>query len=117
MRMDTTANTHKASPAARPCRWFVSRHAGAIAWARSQSLDVDRWVAHLSIEQINAGDTVMGTLPTLLAAAVCRKRAHYWHLALELSAELRGRELSSAQLTALDARLVPMHITLLDEAL
>jgi CRISPR-associated protein Csx16 len=55
--------------------FFVSRHPGASAWAACQGLAVDRLVAHLDPAEVGAGDTVIGTLPVNLAAAVCGKGA------------------------------------------
>jgi CRISPR-associated protein Csx16 len=85
--------------------WFVSRHAGAVEWARKQGLAVDRWVTHLDVGAVAAGDTVAGTLPVHLAAAVCARGARYLHLAVDLPAELRGSELAAEQLQALGCRL------------
>lgn len=85
--------------------WFISRHPGAIEWARQQGLHVDEYVAHLDLTRIRAGDTVIGSLPVNLAAQVCEAGAQYLHLSLELPANLRGVELSADQLTALGARL------------
>lgn len=87
--------------------WFVSRHPGAIAWAKRQSLVIDRWVEHLDPAEVNAGDIVIGTLPVNLAAGVCKLGARYFHLSLKVPAEWRGRELSSDDLQHLAARLVP----------
>ena len=84
--------------------WFISRHPGAIEWARQQGLHVDEYVAHLDPLRIRAGDTVIGSLPVNLAAQVCEAGARYLHLSLELPANLRGVELTSEQLTALGAR-------------
>ncbi|PJC04222.1 MAG: CRISPR-associated protein Csx16, partial [Gallionellales bacterium CG_4_9_14_0_8_um_filter_55_61] len=55
--------------------WFVSRHPGAVDWAKTQGIAVDRWVAHLVLSEIEACDTVIGTLPVQLAAQVCAKGA------------------------------------------
>ena len=60
--------------------WFVSRHAGAIAWAKGQNLPVDRWVAHLDARQVTAGDTVIGTLPVHIAADICALGARFFFL-------------------------------------
>jgi CRISPR-associated protein Csx16 len=85
--------------------FFISRHPGAVEWARRQGLAVDCWLPHLDVEQVQAGDTVAGTLPIHLAAQVCDRGARYLHLSLDLPAELRGRELSADQLTLARARL------------
>ncbi len=91
--------------------WFVSRHAGAVEWARRQGLTVDRQVAHLDIDELRPGDIVIGSLPVNLAAEVCSRGGRYCHLTLPLPPELRGRELSADQLEALGARLEAYRIT------
>ncbi len=55
--------------------WFVSRHPGALDWARQQGLAVDRWVPHLEPADVQPGDTVAGTLPVQLASKVCARGA------------------------------------------
>ena len=90
--------------------WFVSRHPGAIEWAKRQSLVIDRWVEHLDPAQVNAGDTVMGTLPVNLAAEVCRRSGRYLHLSLKIPPAWRGRELSTEELQQLAAHIEPYHI-------
>ena len=100
-----------AAPIARPCiTWFVSRHAGAIEWARRAELGIDLWVEHLDLAQVHANDTVIGTLPVNLAAEVCERGARYFHLALKVPAEWRGRELSNEDLQTLAAHIVPYRI-------
>lgn len=90
--------------------WFVSRHPGAIDWARRQKLAVARWVAHLDPAAVQAGDTVIGTLPVNLAAEVCARGARYLHLSLAVPAECRGRELSADDLLQLGAHIEPYRI-------
>lgn len=85
--------------------FFVSRHPGATAWAAEQGLAVDRAVAHLDPAEVQAGDTVIGTLPVNLAAAVCARGGRYLHLSLDLPADWRGRELSAADMAACGARI------------
>jgi CRISPR-associated protein Csx16 len=85
--------------------WFVSRHAGAVAWAAAQGIHVDRLVAHLDLQDIQPQDRILGTLPVYLAAQVCAKGAEYWHLSLEIPAHLRGAELSAEQMNVLGACL------------
>ncbi|MBN8507904.1 MAG: CRISPR-associated protein Csx16 [Burkholderiales bacterium] len=51
--------------------FFVSRHPGAVEWARRQGLQVDRWVGHLHACEVQAGDTVAGTLRARAARATC----------------------------------------------
>lgn len=85
--------------------WFVSRHPGAIAWAAQQGLQVDCQVSHLETAQVQASDTVIGTLPVQLAAAVCQRGARYFNLSLDLPGNWRGRELSADELRQCKARL------------
>lgn len=85
--------------------WFVSRHPGAVEWARKQGLAVDRRVEHVDPGQVTAGDVVIGTLPVPLAAAVCARGARYIHHSIELPPSFRGRELSADDLERFGARL------------
>jgi CRISPR-associated protein Csx16 len=85
--------------------WFVSRHHGAVEWARARGLAVDRWVEHLDADDVRAGDTVAGTLPVHLAAQACERGARYLHLAVDLGPDARGRELTAAEIDAAGARL------------
>ena len=45
--------------------WFVSRHLGAVAWAKSKNIHIDYWVDHLNTPQneVIEGDIVIGSLP------------------------------------------------------
>jgi len=90
--------------------WFVSRHPGAVDWAKTQGIAVDCWVAHLAPSEIDEGDTVIGTLPVQLAAQVCARGARYLNLSLDLPLGWRGRELSAAELVAAGARLEEFEI-------
>jgi len=85
--------------------WFITRHPGARQWAHEQGLDIDRYASHLDPAQVAAGDTVIGSLPVHLAAAVCERGARYVNLSLDLPAHARGRELSVEELSAFNARL------------
>ncbi len=94
--------------------YFISRHPGAIDWAASQNIAVDQLIAHLNPAIVKAGDTVIGSLPVNLAAQVCTRGAAYWHLSLELPAELRGRELFADDLERLGAQIKQfsvVHVT------
>lgn len=85
--------------------WFVSRHPGALEWAKRQGLTVDRIVAHLDVSKLAAGDTVIGTLPVNRVAELQRIGASYLHLVLKLPPEWRGRELSADDMEAVNAHL------------
>lgn len=91
--------------------WFVSRHPGAIDWARRKKLAIKRWVEHLDARCVAAGDTVIGTLPVNLAAEVCKRGATYQHLAIQVPVEWRGREMTADELHTLGVSLVAYHIS------
>jgi len=57
--------------------YFVSRHPGAIDWAQGEALTIDQFVPHLNLALVQAGDTVIGSLPVNLAAQVCAAGAAY----------------------------------------
>jgi CRISPR-associated protein Csx16 len=92
--------------------WFVSRHPGALDWMRRHGFPFDRHVPHLTMEDIRAGDTVIGSLPVNLAAEVCARGATYRHLSLRLDAADRGRELSADELGEYGATLATYEIKL-----
>lgn len=84
---------------------FVSRHTGALAWLSDQGLRVGRVVPHLDIAEVQAGDTVIGTLPIHIAAAVCALGGRFFNLILDMPPDSRGRELTSSELTTFGARV------------
>jgi CRISPR-associated protein Csx16 len=89
--------------------WFVSRHPGALAWARTRGLldstHTIRILDHLDLAQVRSGDHVIGTLPVHLAAQVCQRGARFSSLAVDVPLEARGRELSAEDLERYGARL------------
>jgi CRISPR-associated protein Csx16 len=91
-------------------RWFISRHPGACEWMAQRSIAIDQVVAHLDPLNVASGDIVYGSLPVNLAVQVCERGARYFHLNLVIPFELRGKELSAAQLAAMDARLEEFDI-------
>ena len=90
--------------------YFVSRHPGAREWAANKGFHVDCQLEHLDPQRLVAGDIVIGSLPVNLAAEVCRRGARHHHLSLELPRELRGAELSAAQMRDLGARIEEFHL-------
>lgn len=92
--------------------YFVSRHPGAIEWACRKALAIDRFVPHFDPAPLHKGDVVIGTLPVHQAARVCALGARYVHLALDLPAEMRGRELSADQIESFGARLDAFDVNL-----
>jgi CRISPR-associated protein Csx16 len=89
--------------------YFISRHPGARAWASEQGIG-GTWIEHLDPTLVAAGDQVIGTLPVNLAAEVCLLGASYWHLAMNVPPEARGKELTAEQMRCYDVRLVCYHV-------
>lgn len=85
--------------------WLVTRHPGALDWLLAQGFTGVEHVPHLDPAVVAPGDSVIGTLPVHLAAAVCAAGARYFNLSLDVPEHLRGRELTAAQLEAFGARL------------
>lgn len=85
--------------------YFVTRHAGAIQWAKEQGIGVDHVVDHVNTEDIQSGDSVLGTLPVNLVAELNEKGARYFHLTLPLPEHLRGKEISAESMRELGAKL------------
>ena len=83
--------------------YFVTRHPGAVDWARAQGIEAEAR-AHLDVAEVGPGDRVYGILPVSLAGEICARGAHYFHLTLEVPAARRGQELSAADMTAFGAR-------------
>lgn len=85
--------------------YFISRHPGARDWAAQEGIPVDRVIDHLDPSLLQAGDTLIGSLPVNLVAEVCARGCRYLHLSLDLPAALRGRELSAEEMRACGARI------------
>jgi CRISPR-associated protein Csx16 len=91
-------------------RWFVSRHPGAVEWAKRQGFAFDRHVAHLILDDVREGDYVFGTLPVEFAAEVCRRGARFYALCFSVDESQRGVCLTADELIALGARLQQYHV-------
>ena len=90
--------------------WFISRHKGAIDWIKQQSLQIDRFESHLNVDDIQADDTVIGTLPIHLDAKVCAKGAKFYFLSVNVSQDQRGMELTAEELIAQQCAIEPFYI-------
>lgn len=90
--------------------YFVSRHPGAKDWAAEEGIAVDQVIDHLDIDRVDPGDVVIGSLPVNLAAEVCARGGRYLHLSLELPFELRGKELSAADMRACGAKVEEFRV-------
>ncbi|PID49498.1 MAG: CRISPR-associated protein Csx16 [Proteobacteria bacterium] len=86
--------------------YFISRHAGAVEWAKQEGFAVDRQLTHLDVDLIQVNDWVLGTLPINLIAEVNARGGRYFHLTLDLPAARRGQELSAEDMRQLGTQLV-----------
>jgi CRISPR-associated protein Csx16 len=78
-----------------PIKYFVTRHNGAVLWARDAGIRARKIEqANFDVSIVRPGDVVMGTLPVHLAAAVIQ----------------RGKELTAAQMRDCNARLEEYRI-------
>jgi CRISPR-associated protein Csx16 len=94
-----------------PQRYFVTRHHGAIQWAVRHGLRARKIEdKHFDPAVVRAGDVVIGTLPIHLVAEVNQRGGHYWHLAMDVPPELRGRELGADDMDACGARLLEFRV-------
>ena len=84
--------------------YFVTRHAGAMEWARRRGIEVTV-LDHLDPRTIRRGDIVSGTLPAQIAAEINGRGARYVHLIIDLPGSERGRDLSADDMEEMNARL------------
>ena len=94
--------------------WFISRHLGAIEWAKTQNLNIDHWVEHLDYRVVQAGDVVMGTLPVHLEEKICQQGAAFYFLSVDVQPDQRGQELTQKQLEQQDCQLIPFYVECLE---
>ncbi len=87
--------------------YLISRHSGTLEWLKQQTDQPFTHLRHLDrADAIVPGDIVLGTLPVNLVADLCQRGVRYFHLEINLPEQLRGQELSAADLHKLGASLV-----------
>lgn len=90
---------------------FVSRHEGAVELIRRHDVPVTHFVPHLSADEVEQGDVVIGNLPIHLVMAVMAKGARYLHLTIEIPNERRGCELSAEEMQGYALRFNEVKVT------
>lgn len=85
--------------------YFISRHPGAIEWAKKNGFEDAQMVSHFDPSDVQPGDKIIGTLPVHLAAQVCENGGEFFHLNLNLPPEARGKELTVEDMEAFGAHL------------
>lgn len=89
--------------------YFVSRHDGAYDWAKRHGISAD-YVQHVDLDSIGPGDNVIGNLPADFVAEIIQRGGRYFHIALRISTENRGKELTADQMDAAGAHLVELTL-------
>lgn len=84
--------------------YFITRHQGAKDWAARKGFDA-QIVEHFDVKTIEKGDVVLGTLPIHLAAEIWDRQGRYFHLVLNIPADLRGVEITADKMEELGATL------------
>lgn len=85
--------------------YFVTRHADVIEWAERKNLGNIVQVRHFDPSVIKSGDRVVGSLSVSLVAEINRLGGHYGDITLSLTESDRGKELSSADMDRLGAKI------------
>lgn len=88
---------------------FVSRNSGASDWANNNGFADATVVENFSMEMLNEGDTVIGSLPFFMVAKIC-KVAKFFALSINLPAELRGKSLTEEQMNECGTSVLPVHV-------
>ena len=67
--------------------YFITRHKGALEWAKEEHVHYDVHVTHLAnFDELRAEDTVIGTLPIHLVADLHVRGIRYVHLSMHVPA-------------------------------
>lgn len=88
--------------------YLVTRHPGALQWMqRLLPGKAAKAMTHLAPDFApSRGDLVLGVLPPRWVERIARAGAQAWVLEVDLPVEMRGRELTAADLDKQKARLV-----------
>lgn len=84
---------------------IVTRHLGAKEWLERQGLTIDEWKTHLTLDELESGDRIIGSLPVQMVAKLSERGVHYIHLSMEVPESLRGIELSVEQMEQCNVQL------------
>lgn len=92
--------------------YFITRHFASLKWVKSKQIDFDQHLTHLtSLDILQKGDTIIGTLPINMVYQINRLGVRYLHLSLEIPKHLRGVELSVEQLDECNISLEEFVVT------
>ncbi|MEZ9552737.1 CRISPR-associated protein Csx16 [Vibrio breoganii] len=86
--------------------YLVTRHPATVDWILQQGIQVDINLEHLAcLDQIKAGDVVIGVLPITIVCQLNELGAEYIHFGLNVPREFRGKEISLEDLERFSPRL------------
>lgn len=86
--------------------YFITRHLGALDWAKQNGVDFDVHLTHLNDDMpLKVGDVIIGTLPINIIAKINAMGVRYIHLSLTIPPHLRGVELNVTELNECQAVL------------
>lgn len=95
--------------------YFITRHLGALDWAKSSDVAFDVHLTHLGDDvALKMGDIVIGTLPINIVYKINQMGVRYKHLSLEIPAQWRGLELTREQLLQCSASLQEFSVQAVD---
>lgn len=95
--------------------YFITRHTGALDWAKLNGVHFDVHLEHLlNFDELNAGDVIIGTLPINMVYKINQMGVRYKHLSLEIPAQWRGLELTHEQLLQCSASLQEFSVQTVD---
>lgn len=95
--------------------YFITRHTGALDWAKANGIAFDVHLTHLSdFDQLHADDVIIGTLPINIVYELNQLGVRYVHLSLQIPSHLRGVELSADELNLCQATLQEFLVTMPD---
>lgn len=91
--------------------YFITRHQGALDWAKNNNVHFDVHLEHLlSLDELKSGDVIIGTLPINIVSQINDIGVDYVHLSLDIPPQLRGVELSAKDLEQCKASLQRFYV-------
>jgi CRISPR-associated protein Csx16 len=95
--------------------YFITRHTGALAWAKLHDVAFDVHLEHLiDLGNLQVGDVIIGTLPIQMVAKLNDCGVRYVHLSLDIPPAWRGRELTADELRECRASLQEFQVSLVN---
>lgn len=91
--------------------FIITKHSGAVQWVQNKGIEHDCYLEDANrIQELKAGDVVVGTLPIHVVYELNQRDINYLHIALDIPPELDGQILDAAQLEACNPRLESYYL-------